>query len=266
VKKKERKWIEWMARFGLAGRGFVYLLVAFIAIQVPFGKPTSADKEGALATLSARPWGKPILLAIAIGFAGYAVWRLVEAILDPEGKSRKSSGKWKRVGYLARGLLYTVFAYNALKIAITAQTQGSTQKAQTATAGVLGLPFGKWAVIGFGLCLMVAGAYNAYRFVSGRYRKDMKEGEMSPTQRRALVPIAAIGLGARAIVFVLIGFFFVNSGVTFDPGKAVGLDGALRRIAGSPGGPLLLAAVAGGLAAFGVFSLAQARFREVMNS
>lgn len=266
MKKKERKWIEWMARFGLAGRGFVYLLVAFIAIQVPFGKPTSADKEGALASLSSRPWGKPVLLAIAIGFAGYAVWRLVEAVLDPEGKSRKSSGKWKRVGYLFRGGLYTVFAYNALRVAITAQSEGSTQKAQEATAGVLGLPFGKWVVVAFGAGLMVAGAYNAFRFVSGRFRKDMKEGEMSPAQRRALVPIAAIGLGARALCFLLIGGFFINAGLTFNPSKAIGLDGALRKIAASPGGPVLLTAVAGGLAAFGLFSLAQARFREVMNS
>lgn len=266
MKRTNRKWIEWMARFGLAGRGFVYLLIAFIAVQLPFGEPTPADKEGVLASLSSKPWGKPILLALAIAFAGYAVWRLVEAILDPEGKSKKSSGKWKRVGYLARGGLYTFFAFNALKIAITAQSQGSTQQAQEATAGVLGLPLGKWVVVGFGLCLIVAGAYNAFRFLSGRYRNDMKESEMSPGQRRALVPIAAIGLGARAIVFILIGIFFMNSGLNFDPAKAIGLDGALRKIAGSPGGPLLLAGVAAGLAAFGVFSLAQARFREVMNS
>ena len=266
MKKGQRKWIEVMARAGLAGRGLVYLLIAFIAIQLPYGKSGSADKEGALTSLSSKPWGKPILIAIAIGFAGYAVWRLVEAILDPEGKSKDTEGKVKRVGYLARGILYSFFTYSALKIANTAQAKGSTEQAQKATAGILGLPLGKWIVIGCGIAVIAVGAYNGYRAFSGKYRDDFKEREMSPGQRKALFPIAAIGLSARAIVFTLIGAFLINSGLTSDSEKAVGLDGALRKIAESPGGSSLITVVAASLGVFGVFSLAQARYRQVMNS
>ena len=266
MKKESRKGIEYLARAGLAGRGLVYLLVAFIAFQLPAGKPASADKEGALASLSSKPWGFPVLTAIAIGFAGYAIWRLVEAILDPEGKSKKPEGKWKRVGYLFRGVLYSVFAVNTVKIAITQQSEGSTQKAQKTTAGVFDLPGGKWLVLAFGLGVMAAGAYNGYRAFARKYRKDFKEREMSARERKILFPLAAAGLYARAVVFIMVGIFFVNAAVTFDPQKAVGLDGALRKIVASPGGPLMLTMVAAGLGAFGVFSLAQARYRSVMNS
>lgn len=266
MKKEERKGIEYMARAGLAGRGLVYLLIAFIALQLPLGGPTSADKEGALASLASKPWGKPLLFAIAAGFAGYAVWRLVEALADPEGKSRDGKGKLKRVGYFGRGLLYSAFAYNVLKLINTPQTGGSNEQAQKATAGILGLPFGRWLVVGFGLAVIGAGAFNGYRAFSGKYRKDFKEQEMSAGQRKALIPLAAVGLSARAIVFVLIGGFLINAALNSDAGKAVGLDGALRKIADSPGGPLMLTGVAIGLGAFGIFSLAQARYRQVMNS
>lgn len=266
MKKESRKGIEYLARAGLAGRGLVYLLVAFIAFQLPAGKPTTADKEGALASLSSKPWGFPLLIAIAIGFAGYAIWRLVEAILDPEGKSKKPEGKWKRVGYLFRGVLYSVFAYNTVKIAITHQSEGSTQKAQRTTAGVFEWPGGKWLVLAFGIAVLAGGAYNGYRAFASKYRKDFKEREMSPKQKKILFPIAAAGLYARAVVFTMVGGFFVNAAITFDPQKAVGLDGALRKIALSPGGSLMLYVVAAGLAAFGIFSLAQARYRRVMNS
>lgn len=266
MKREQRKSIEYLARFGLAGRGLVYLLIAYVAMQIPFGNPASADKEGVMASISARPWGPTALVAIAIGFAGYAIWRLVEAILDPEAKSSKTAGKFKRVGYLFRGGLYTVFAYNALKVAVTKQSQGSTQKAQEATAGVFSLPGGKWIVLGFGLGVISAGAYNGYRAFAGKYRDDFKTDEMSAAQRKFLFPVAAGGLYARAIVFSLVGVFFVHSAITIDPAKAVGLDGALHRILTSPGGYWWLEIVAAGLAAFGVFSLAQARYRSVMNS
>jgi hypothetical protein len=266
VKKESRKGIEYLARAGLAGRGMVYLLIAFIAVQMPFGEPASADKEGVMANLASKPWGFPVLIAIAVGFAGYAIWRLVEAILDPEGKSKKPEGKFKRVGYLFRGGLYSVFAFNAVKVAFTHQSEGSTQKAQRTTAGVFEWPLGKWLVLAFGAGVIAAGAYNGYRAFAGKYRKDFKEREMSAKQKKVLFPMAAVGLFARCVVFTMVGIFFVHAAVTFDPAKAVGLDGALRKIVTSPGGPLMLEMVAFGLGAFGVFSLAQARYRSVMNS
>ncbi|MEX0790193.1 MAG: DUF1206 domain-containing protein [Actinomycetota bacterium] len=266
MKREQRKAIEYLARTGLAGRGLVYLLIAFVAMQIPFGEPSSADKEGVMASISSKPWGTPVLIAIAIGFAGYAIWRLVEAILDPEGKSKKTEGKFKRAGYLFRGILYTTFAYSALRVAFTKQSQGSTQKAQETTAGVFSLPGGKWIVLAFGLGVIAAGAYNGYRAFAGKYRKDFKVHEMSASQRKFLFPVAAAGLYSRAVVFCLVGIFFVRSALTIDPAKARGLDGALHEILNSPGGYWWLEIVAAGLAAFGIFSLAQARYRSIMNS
>jgi hypothetical protein len=48
--------------------------------------------------------------------------------------------------------------------------------------------------------------------------------------------------------------------VTFDPRDAKGIDGVLKSLAAEPFGSLLLALMAGGLAAFGVFSLIEVRY------
>jgi len=67
------------------------------------------------------------------------------------------------------------------------------------------------------------------------------------------------------VVAVLIGGFVIQAAVTFDPKKAVGVDGALKRLAGEPYGPWLLAVVAVGLLSFGLFSFVEARWRKVLD-
>jgi len=64
-------------------------------------------------------------------------------------------------------------------------------------------------------------------------------------------------------VFGVIGVFLVVAAVTFDPAKAQGLDGALRKLATTPLGPWLLVAVALGLVTFGVYSWCEARWRKL---
>jgi uncharacterized membrane protein (DUF2068 family) len=52
--------------------------------------------------------------------------------------------------------------------------------------------------------------------------------------------------------------------VRSNPSEARGLDGALAALAEQPFGPYLLALVAAGLAAYGVFALVEARYRRML--
>jgi hypothetical protein len=65
------------------------------------------------------------------------------------------------------------------------------------------------------------------------------------------------------VVFALVGWFLIRAAIDFDPQKAVGLDGALAKLAHASYGPVLLGVVAAGLIAFGCYSLADAKFRKV---
>src|SRR5205085_5992124 len=112
-------------------------------------------RTGALRDIASHPFGKVLSIALAAGFAGYALWRFAEAILN------RNDDDWpKRVGAFARGVLYVGFAYTALEILVGAGGS-STQKRQTADA--FRLPLGRELVFAVGAGFAGAAAYNAQR-------------------------------------------------------------------------------------------------------
>ena len=68
---------------------------------------------------------------------------------------------------------------------------------------------------------------------------------------------------ARAVVFGLIGIFLIKAAIDYNPNKAVGLDGALAKLV-EPALQLgAVGLVAGGLIAFSLYSLSDARYRKI---
>jgi hypothetical protein len=86
---------------------------------------------------------------------------------------------------------------------------------------------------------------------------------MGSGERRVFMALGRTGLTARALVFAVVGYFFVRTAIDFDPNNAVGVDGALGRLHHEPLGPLVLALVAAGLITFALFSLLEARYRRL---
>jgi Domain of Unknown Function (DUF1206) len=113
------------------------------------------------------------------------------------------------------------------------------------------------------MLLIGVGLYQAYRGVSRDFLEDSKTDEMDPAVRRWFESIALVGHVARAVIFGLVGVFLVKAAVEFNPNNAVGLDGALAKLARASYGPSMLGVVATGLVAFGIYSLADARYRRI---
>jgi hypothetical protein len=86
---------------------------------------------------------------------------------------------------------------------------------------------------------------------------------MSPTAQRWGTRSGVIGLPARMVVFTLIGIFVVKAAHDYNPSEAIGLDGALQKLASQSYGSWLLGIVAAGLLAYAVFCFFEARYREV---
>jgi len=110
---------------------------------------------------------------------------------------------------------------------------------------------------------VLAAAVQQVRLALGGYRKKVSVGAMSGAVRRWLPRVAAAGLLARGLVFALVGCFLVAAAWRSDPHRARGLGGALRAIEAQPAGDWLLALVAVGLAAYGLFQLLEARYRPI---
>ena len=251
---------EWLARAGFASRGIVYVIIGILAIKLAFGSShTSANQQGALRTIAAQPFGNVLLILIAIGLGGYALWRLARALLGhgPEGTD---SGV-DRVAALASGIVYAGLC--AIAVAILLGAGGGSGGAQKPTAGVFGWPAGAWLVGIAGVVLIGVGIYQGYRGLSSDFLDDSKTEQMSPRIRRWITWIGTVGHVARMVVFSLVGIFLIRAAVDFNPNKAVGLDGALAKVDHASYGPFLLGLVAAGLIAFGIYSLSDARYRRI---
>lgn len=257
-------WLERLARAGLVARGLIYLVIATLAVQVAQGhRAARADKQGALQTIVRQPLGRLLVLALAVGFAGYALWRLVEAAVGPRGERDRRKATFKRIGYAARAGLYAFFCASAVKLFIWSHQAAGENAEVDWTARVLNWPGGTWLVQVTGLVVIGSGLYIGWRGLSGKFRKRLKSLEMGPGVRRVVRVVGTFGMVARMLITLVIGVFLVGAARQHDPGQAVGIDGALKRLADRSFGPLLLLLVAAGLAAYGLYSLAEARYRRV---
>jgi len=86
---------------------------------------------------------------------------------------------------------------------------------------------------------------------------------MSPGVRKWIGRLGTVGYLARMVVFGLIGVFLVKAAIDYNPSAAVGLDGALAKLANQSYGSVLLGVVAAGLITFALYSLSDARYRRI---
>jgi uncharacterized protein DUF1206 len=260
-------WYEWLARVGLVAKGVSYGILGVLAVGVAVGKGgKTTSRSGALAELAQHPFGKFLLVVLAIGFASYALWRIVQAFAERADSSdaEDKAKKWGTRGrYLAQAAIYAALTYGCVKILIGSHVQESQNpEARQRTAEVLDWPAGRWLVAAVGLGFIVAGLFNFY---SGIVRKfeDCWRGGMGQSAKKWGLWIGTIGHLARGVVFGLIGVFITKAAIEYDPKEAIGLDGALQKLAAQSYGSWLLGITAAGLVAYGVYSLFDAWYRDV---
>jgi hypothetical protein len=254
-----------LVRIGFVARGVTYGVIGGIAMALAAGAgaaPAAPDQQGALSLIARAPAGAVALGVIAIGVLFYALWKLGEGVLGRGPEGAGSPAVKDRIANVAGGLAYLIFF--AVAIAVLAGTSsGGSGGQQTAAAGVLGWPGGPAWVAGAGVALIAISAYQGNEAVRGGFARENKTQQMTESERRAFTAAGRAGLLARSAIFVIVGYFLIRTAVTFDPRKAVGVDGALAAVHAQPYGPALLGLVAAGLLAFMLFSFFEARFRRL---
>ena len=121
-------------------------------------------------------------------------------------------------------------------------------------------PFGPWllGLAGVGI------AFLGLQQLISAWRVDLDDqltlGSMSPGARPWAVRAGRFGLAARGVVFGIIGCYVVVAAIQSDPSEARGLEGVLESLEQTP---WLLAVVALGLVAYGIYSTVLAWHRRI---
>ncbi|MEP7176740.1 MAG: DUF1206 domain-containing protein [Gemmatimonadales bacterium] len=265
VPTSARPWIERLARAGYIAKGLVYLLIGTLALQAAAGAGgRTTGTSGVFQVLLRQPFGRWILWLVAGGLAGYATWRIVCALIDPESAGRSG---WKRIavriGFAGSASIHAALAWQAVRLA-SGQSGGSSEgKTQSHTAQLLDAPFGPWLV---GLVALGVAGYGVAQIVRG-FRSDaiarMRLGELGADERRMALRAARAGLISRGVVFELIALFLARAAYQHDPSEAGGVGEALGALSRQPYAPVVLGTVALGLTIYGVYQLVLARYRII---
>lgn len=260
-------WVERLARLGYAAKGLVYFIVGLLAAQAAFGSGgKTTDTSGALETIVTQPFGKFLLCIVTLGLIGYALWRFVQTILDPENSGQQMNGKRiaKRLGYAFSAIAYLSLAATSIKLIIGSST-GNSDSVEDWTVYFLNKPFGRWLVLLLGLTVVGVGISFLYQAYKGKFRRHFKLNQMTRSEQIWAMRLGRFGIAARGIVFGIIGIFIMVAAIQLDGTQARGLGGALASLAQQPFGPWILGIVAFGLIAYGIYSVIEARYRHITN-
>lgn len=261
------RWLNMSARGGYAARGVVYLVVGVLAIFAALGSGAMEDTQGALRKILQQPLGGVLLGVIAVGLVAFALWRLIQAVGDPDGLGWGGKGIVVRLGMLASAVLHlalAVFAAGLLFSVSVSVLESSGGSGNDPTSGWLvwlfGHGWGRWAAIALAFVPIGVGiAHIAKGWTAGYERYLCLDG----TTMERLKPVCSFGLVARGVIFVIIGALALYGGGIYDVNDAPGLEDALRWVQDLPFGWLMLLAIALGLVAFAAYAFIEAWFRTI---
>ncbi|MBY8875393.1 DUF1206 domain-containing protein [Micromonospora sp. PLK6-60] len=256
------RWLELLTRAGFIGYGIVHLLFGWLALQIAFGNSgEEGNQNGALRTLGEQPLGKFLLIVIAVGLIAMAIWQALEAIVGHQTKRGKER-IFERVVSGVRTVIFLWLAWTAIKVFQDASSNSSDQQ-QAFSEKLMSSDGGRWLVGLAGLVLAAVGVGMVVYGLKKKFLRNLKTEQMNPKTLRLTRRLGMAGYAARGTVFAITGVLIIVAAVNYDPEKARGLDAALRTLRDQSYGPVLLALMALGIAAFGVYCFVQSRYRKV---
>ena len=240
--RSARPWLGRLVRLGYATEGAMYALIGLLAAGVAFGTGSHATgQRGALKIVARSPFGGVLVGLIALGFLGYALWRSIQAIMDPDGEGTDLKALGKRAGYSVSALVYSGLAFSAVGLILGSASQGNGTPDDW-TARLLSWRLGQVLVVCVGIAVACVGLRELYQAYKARFLKYLRLDEMGEKVRKWTERWGRLGIAARGLVFCVVGTFLIRAALEYDPQEARGLGGALQTLARQPLGPWLLGA------------------------
>lgn len=262
----QHPYVKKLAELGFYTKGFLFIIIGILTMMVATGQKDAelADATGALTRIAQVRYGKILLIVFIVGAIGHGVWNILRGAADVDNAGKKWQGIIKRIIAGGVGVFYLFLAWTAWTIIIAAQvTVGNGAVQKTLTMIILALPLGTIVVLIIGLIMIGAGINECYRGVTGKFQKDFRLREIEGGKQKIITVLGALSFTARAVIFGLMGYFFIVAAVHSNPNEAMGIDGALLSLSQSYYGKMFLFIAAVGLICHGILSLYEARYRRI---
>ena len=250
--------VDNLVRIGVLAYGVVHLAVAWLALQLGLGDPSgSTSSTGALKQVAQQPFGVVLLWLLAAGLLLLALWRLALAMVghrQADGATRLR----RRIISAGKACVYGYLAWSSASIAVGSGSSGSGG-ANSTTAQVMSWPGGQLLIGAVGLGVICVGGNYFRQAWTEDFAHEFDDPGSGADRGRLYTWIGKVGCAAKGVAFCIVGGFIGYAAATHDPKNSAGLDQALREVLHEPFGPVMLVAVAAGIALYGVFCWAQAR-------
>lgn len=264
-------WVERAARVGYAAKGVVYAVVGVLAVKQAFGSGDVEGTRGALREMASGAFGQTLMWIMAVGLAGYVIWRLVQAFLDPEADALEEGGAkraFKRLFFFGSAVVYGFLAWYAAQLAMTGGGGGAGgggggsggSGSQGMVADLMGMEWGVWLMAAVGAGIVIRGLWQFWKAYTDKFKEKISSFDLGPGKSKWVVRASRLGLTARGVVFALIGGSILLAAVQRDPQEARGLEGSLEFLVTNP---WLLGAVGVGLVGYAVYQWVKARYRLI---
>jgi uncharacterized membrane protein YuzA (DUF378 family) len=234
-----------LPRVGYVTVGLLWITIGVIAARIGLlgARDRVTGMPGALRVLLRQQEGPWILGAIAAGLAGFAAWRLMQAITGRDGTIT-------RLGQALTGVGYAVLAWTTVRLLL--QIRGRESLRRGGLAWLLTHPAGRLILQAAGAALIVAGLVAVAQGASGRLPRWLVATGLARSTLRSAFHAARFGLAARGVVQVITGYFLLRAVYDLDPREVHEVGGSLLVLSKSPLGPFAMGVVAVGLISYGV--------------
>lgn len=250
-------WVRQVARVGLVTYGVVYLVMAWLSGQIAFGGGGGeASSTGALQQIAQQSFGSVLLWFIVVGLAAMCLWQLSAAAYGESWLSDDDRRK-EQAKHVGRAIIYAYLSYAAFKVVSGsggAGGSGGGSQEESLTATLLGAPAGRLLVAAVGVAIIVAGVIEA--------RRGLDEGftDKLTHTTSVIVRLGKAGYLAKGATLGVVGILFGLAALRGNAEQAGGMDQALSTLRDQPFGQVALVLIALGLAAYGLFCFAWARY------
>jgi hypothetical protein len=259
-------WTRRLARLGFVCKAVAYAVVAALTIGAALGlvgfDPT--DTRGALIRIGRGIAGRGLVLLLATGFLGLAIWFVVEAAWNPRPGSRGLWSVVSRLGQAGGGIGYLALAIWAGQYAILAESAvASDAVVKAVTADLLATRYGVVLVLVAAMVMLIVGLRQIRVGVGRGFESWLALDRMRPAVRRWGARLGTVGFSTQGAVFTLVGLSLGAAVVDRRASDAKGFDGVLGAIGGLPYGRVALGLAGLGLLAYAAFAVVEGRYKRM---